>query len=235
MIALKRPLYCPSDPRGPTLGKDVAIAKFGMGRYEDNLLPKPKGGYTQRFGKAMEEAVRIIQRMEHIPVTGNIGTQTWAILWPRLDAYRRWQYRNFQVPLTFEEKAWEKLLTAMQEMDAHTAGYQLGAGHGIPLSEFNIYGKSDCSSSTSAALYQAGLFEGMQYALVSGDFYKWGVSGVGTYFTVYYNAGHVFIRLHKSKWWRFDTSPRGEGGTGPRLRYLPRFTTSFQTRHYPKM
>lgn len=228
-------MYCPSDPRGPTLGKDVAIAKFAIGRYEDNLLPKPASGYSQTFGKSMEEAVRVIQRREKIPVTGNIGAATWAVLWAYLDAYHRWQYRNFKVPLTFEEKAWEKLLVAMQEMDAHTAGYQFGAGHGIPLSEFNIYGKSDCSSSTSKALYEAGLFEGMQYAIISEDFYKWGVPGVGGYFTVYYSSVHVWIRLHKSKWWRFDTSPHGEGGRGPHLRYLPRFTSSFQARHWPKL
>jgi putative peptidoglycan binding protein len=99
MIALKRPMYCPSDPRGPTVGQDVQIAKFGIGRYETGLLPKPAGGYTQTFGQAMEDAVNVIQRSEGIEATGNIGKATWEVIWKYLDAYRRWQYRRWSPPI----------------------------------------------------------------------------------------------------------------------------------------
>jgi murein DD-endopeptidase MepM/ murein hydrolase activator NlpD len=89
----------PSATAGPTHGKDVQIAKFGIGRYEDGLLPKPKAGYSEDFGLPMEEAVRVIQRSEKIRVTGRIAdAQTWDVIWQHLDAYRRWQYRNFEVP-----------------------------------------------------------------------------------------------------------------------------------------
>jgi len=221
---------------GVTVGKDVQIAKYGIGRYESgNLLPKPSGGYTQTFGKAMEEAVRLIQKRENLQVTGNIGDGMWAVIWPLLDAYRRWQYKNWEIPKTFEEKAWERLIATMIELDAHTAGYSLGSGHGILLSEFNVYGKSDCSSSTSKVLYEAGLFEGREYAIVSGQYHEWGSPGVGKLFTVYCNYEHVWTRLHSSKWWRFDTSPHGDGGRGPHLRYLPRFTSGFEARHFPGM
>jgi alpha-tubulin suppressor-like RCC1 family protein len=74
-----------------------------------------------------------------------------------------------------------------------------------------------------------------QYAIVSGEFNGWGKAGTGKYFTVYCNSTHVFIRLHKSQWWRFDTSPHGDGGRGPKLRYLPRFTGGFATRHWSEM
>lgn len=234
VIALKRPMYCPSDPRGPTIGKDVQIAKFGIGRYRKGILPKPASGYSYTFGQAMEEAVQEIQQKEGIPASRNIGESTWEVIWGYLDAYRRWQYRNWKPPLSVQEQAWVQLLAAMQFLDAHTPGYKLGGGHGVPLSQVSAYQALDCSSSTSKALYEAGLFPHV-YAWVSGQFEEWESPGPGKYFTVYANSGHVWIRLHRSKWWRFDTSPQGDGGRGPQLRYLPRFTSGFVARHYPGM
>lgn len=228
-------MYNPADQRGPTVGKDVEIAKFGIGRYPGSPLPHPKAGYSMTFGEQMAVAVAFIQKQEKIPISRNIGDLTWAVIWQYLDAYRRWQYRNWSIPLTFEEKAWEKLIAAMMEMDAHTPGYLLGGGHGVPLSTVSPYQRLDCSSSTSKALYEAGLFEGREYAIVSGLFDDWGAPGTGNYFTVYSNSMHVWTRLHKSKWWRFDTSPHGDGGRGPQLRYLPRFSGGFVARHYPGM
>lgn len=99
MAILKRPMYSPHNPKGPTVGKDVAIAKFAVGRYEDNLLPKPAGGYTNTFGPALYDALHtVIQPREHIEPTGDIGQATWDVLWNYLDAYRRWQYRLWKVP-----------------------------------------------------------------------------------------------------------------------------------------
>lgn len=232
---LKRSMFAPSDARGPTIGKDVQIAKFGISRYEDGLLPKPKEGFTQTFGQAMEEAVRVIQHAEHIPATGNIGASTWDVIWPLLDRYRRWQYRNWTIPRTFEERAWERLIGSMIELDTYETGYQLGSGHGQALAGLSAHRTWDCSSSCSKVLYEAGLFEGREYAIVSGDFWEWGEPGEGSWFTVYYSPEHVWIRLYKGRAWRFDTSPHGDGGRGPQLRYTPRFTTSFRTRHYPSM
>lgn len=234
MIALKRPMFCPSDTHGSTHGKDVQIAKFGVGRYETGILPKPTTGYTYHFGSALEGAVRQLQAAEGIKPSGSIGAETWAVIWPLLDAYHRWQYRMWSVPLTAEELVWAKLLAAMQELDAHTPGYLLGGGHGIPLAQVSAYQRLDCSSSTSKALYEAGLFPHV-YAWVSGQFEEWESPGPGKFFTVYANDGHVWTRLHKSRWWRFDTSPQGDGGRGPQLRYLPRFTGGFVARHYPGM
>lgn len=228
-------MFNPADSRGPTVGQDVQIAKFGIGRYPDSPLPHPHTGYSKTFGEQMAVAVEFIQRKEGIPRSRNIGTETWAVIWQYLDAYRRWQYRNFDVPLTWEERAWVKMVAAMEELHAHTPGYLLGGGHGIPLADVSAYQRLDCSSSTSKVLYEGGLFEPRQYAIVSGEFDEWGVPGPGKYFTVYYNHEHVFTRLHKTKWWRFDTSPHGDGGRGPQLRYLPRFTGGFATRHFQGM
>jgi hypothetical protein len=230
---LKRPMFAPSDPRGPTVGKDVQIAKFGLGRYPNSPLPKPAAGYSRTFGEQMAIAVAHLQKREGLPVTRNIGHPTWAVIWKYLDAYRRWQYRNWTIPTTFEQQAWEKFLDVIQELSAHTPGYLLGGGHGVHLDRVSAYQRLDCSSSTSKALYEAGLFEGRSYAIVSGMYDEWGVAGTGEYFTVYYNYEHVWTRLHKATWWRFDTSPHGDGGGGPRLRYLPRFSGGFRSRHFP--
>jgi hypothetical protein len=129
----------------------------------------------------------------------------------------------------------EKLVASMESMSAHTPGYQLGGGHGVLLEHISPYQKLDCSSSSSKALYDADMFP-WSTAIVSGEFARvWGSPGEGQYFTVYANSTHVFIRLHKSRWWRFDTSPHGDGGRGPRLRFLPRSTWGFTKRHWPGM
>jgi hypothetical protein len=87
-------------PKGPTFGKDVEIAKFAVGRYEDGLLPKPITGYTKNFGPGLYEALhKVIQPREGIPASGDIGQATWDVLWPLLDDYHRWQYRMWKVPV----------------------------------------------------------------------------------------------------------------------------------------
>jgi hypothetical protein len=87
-------------PKGPTVGKDVQIAKFAVGRYETNLLPVPAGGYTKNFGPGLYEALhKVIQPKEGIPASGDIGQATWDVLWPLLDDYHRWQYRVWKLPV----------------------------------------------------------------------------------------------------------------------------------------
>lgn len=100
MAILKRPMYH-GDPEHPmTVGTDVAIAKFAVGRYETGLLPKPEGGYTPQFGPALKDALKtVIQPREGIPATGNIGKATWDVLWEYLDAYRKAKYLAWQPPV----------------------------------------------------------------------------------------------------------------------------------------
>lgn len=134
------------------------------------------------------------------------------------------------------ELIFNKLIASMESMSAHTPGYQLGGGHGQLLKDISPYQKLDCSSSCSKALWDAGIFP-HDTALVSGEIqWTWGNPGTGEkYFTVYANPEHVWIRLYKTRWWRFDTSPHGDGGRGPKLRMLPRFSSTFSSRHWPGM
>lgn len=96
---LKRPMYPPGHPKGPTSGKDVQIMKWAIHRYETGLLPRPESGFTDDFGAAMKEAlVRVIQPAEGISPTGAIGQATFDVLWTHLDDYRRRQYRLWTPP-----------------------------------------------------------------------------------------------------------------------------------------
>ena len=134
------------------------------------------------------------------------------------------------------EAIFNKLIASMESMSAHTPGYQLGGGHGQLLKDISPYQKLDCSSSCSKALWDAGIFP-HDVAQVSGTMATtYGNPGTGEkYFTVYANYEHVWIRLYKTRWWRFDTSPHGDGGRGPKLRMLPRFSSTFAARHWPGM
>jgi hypothetical protein len=112
--------------------------------------------------------------------------------------------------------------------------YVYGGGHGPSLSTLSSGQGLDCSSSTALALKRAGMFDG-DTAIVSGEFARsWGQPGRGERFTVWANGGHVWTQLHGlGAAWRFDTSPYGSGGRGPRLRTTPRPTDGFTPRHWP--
>jgi hypothetical protein len=112
--------------------------------------------------------------------------------------------------------------------------YVYGGGHGPPLKSL-VGGKAglDCSSSTALALWMAGQMEG-DVAQVSGWFASsYGAPGPGEFVTVWANGGHVWIEFNLPglPGRRFDTSPHGSGGSGPRMRYTDRSTAGFTARH----
>lgn len=249
----------PSHGKGVFIGPAILAFKRAIsrgGRWDPWAPEKWDKGYGNNFalgrgtGNVRDSGVRGFQRQEGIYADGVIGDETYQRLRrARVPEGRpnagqslfdsmslsllQKEVKQFGLDAMREEK-FQKLVTAMRLMSEATPGYLLGGGHGVPLTDVSIHQRLDCSSSTSKALFEAGMFPG-KYAMVSGMFNTWGVPGEGKYFTVYYNSGHVWIRLHKSQWWRFDTSPHGDGGRGPRLRYLPRFTGGFGARHWPDM
>lgn len=136
--------------------------------------------------------------------------------------------------------------------------YSYGGGHGIQLDELlntNRGGPTgrggltglDCSSSTSLALFRAELWSSRRgpqglpgrsgignVALVSSGFVNWGAPGRGKHFTIWYNVDHVWIEFHDmGRFKRFDTSPWGSGGRGPRMRLTDRPHDGFKARHWP--
>jgi hypothetical protein len=117
---------------------------------------------------------------------------------------------------------------------SHAHGpYVYGGGHGTALSRLGSGHGMDCSSSTSLALFRAGLFH-HSTAWASWQFAHWGRPGRGRFFTVWWNRDHVWIQFHSlGRFKRFDTSAHGSGGSGPRVRFGTRSTSGFNARHYP--
>jgi len=134
-----------------------------------------------------------------------------------------------------------KLYKVCKNISEHTPGYVYGGGHGPPLSSLSGSQGLDCSSSTSLALYKAGLWDGRSTARVSGEFNTWGRPGRGDLFTVCYHSGHVYIRFEGGAGVdaeRFDTSPWGDtNGSGPRLRFTHgrEDDQGMRLRHWPEM
>lgn len=109
--------------------------------------------------------------------------------------------------------------------------YVYGGGHGPLFRNFTSHGGLDCSSSTGYGLWLAKIWD-QPYAVTSGQMAHMFEPGPGKYITIYANADHVWIRFRGlGRYWRFDTSPWGSGGDGPRMRITPRSTRGFVARH----
>jgi peptidoglycan hydrolase-like protein with peptidoglycan-binding domain len=97
--------------------------------------------------------------------------------------------------------------------------YKYGGGHG----QWEDSGY-DCSGLVSYALHGAGLLD---RPMSSGEFAGWGVSGKGTWITVYGNGGHAYATIAGL---RLDTS--GSGGKGPRWHTDQRSGAGYDVRHW---
>lgn len=224
--------YGDKGPDVEAVGRVLARLKYGMKWRWFILQPKR---VKRRWGIRKQNALKKYKRKNNIrPVDGKYDRNTHKHLSKHFKTHDKILYESYKEdPNTIH---WAKLLMAMRQLNNKTAGYSFGAGHGPPLRSMSAKDKFDCSSSTSKVLYDAGLFPS-EYAWSSGDFYNYGVPGKGKYFTIYYNSGHVWIKLEKSFYNRFDTSPYSSSDSrrGPRLRFLPRLTSGFSSRHWPGM
>jgi hypothetical protein len=111
--------------------------------------------------------------------------------------------------------------------------YLYGGGHGRLLAAVRSSDGLDCSAAIYLALTRAGFFDGT-YAGNSTSLMKWGEPGRGRWFTVWANGRHCFTTFDMTAALpRFDTSPWGSGGRGPRLRSTDRPTNGFTPRHWP--
>jgi hypothetical protein len=107
----------------------------------------------------------------------------------------------------------------------HTRPYIWGGGH----RRFKSRGY-DCSGAVSYVLHAAGL---LPSPLASGSLMRWGSPGIGSWITVYANAGHAWMTIAGL---RYDTSAVGESlnqGSGPRWRTSMRAGTGYAARFYP--
>jgi hypothetical protein len=211
-------------------GPDVFGLKRTLIKAKFGYLIATRGPMAETFGPGVEKALKTFQKQHGLTADGVLGKKTFQKLIPYMDQYSISLFAEAPTKTPQEEK-FARLLEIMKAMTQQTPGYLWGGGHGPKLRYIRYSQGLDCSSSCSKALYDAGLFPD-SVAWVSGTFeYRYGTRGTGKLFTVYANSGHVWIRLYKSQYWRFDTSPHGDGGRGPRLRRLPRFTFRFVPRH----
>lgn len=145
----KRPLYGPSDPRGPSRGRDVRdFVKRTLHRLPgvvplgENFFPKPPGGFDDVYNKKTEDAIRIVQRWHDIPHSGQMGEATFDVLWTYADAYSRWVYRIWSAPkppppdpiLIEPVQGWNSLHKSLWEL--------FSIGRGMDLSDLGTYNPS---------------------------------------------------------------------------------------------
>jgi hypothetical protein len=117
---------------------------------------------------------------------------------------------------------------ACLSVDQENRPYLWGGGHKA-ISDISAHEGLDCSGAVSLALKRAGMFNGST-GITSGTFASsWGESGRGNDFTVWANAGHVFLQSETADW-RFDTSGGPPGG--PHIRNSKRDTGGFTPRHW---
>lgn len=112
-----------------------------------------------------------------------------------------------------------------------SGSYLYGGGHGQPVATLTRLQDLDCSSSTSRLLDEFDLLNSA-WPQVSGWFMHWGQSGRGRWVTVHANREHVWVEFNLPEgYFRFDTSPHGDGERGPRVRTSRRFDSTFVHRH----
>ncbi len=107
----------------------------------------------------------------------------------------------------------------------HTRPYVWGGGH----RRFKSKGY-DCSGAVSYVLHAAGL---LRSPMASGPLTRWGAPGIGSWITVYANAGHAWMTIAGL---RYDTSAAGESlnqGSGPRWRANMRSGAGYISRFSP--
>lgn len=105
MPTLKRPLYGPSDSRGPSQGRDVKdFVKRTLTRLPAQIpvggdfFPRPPGGFDDIYNAKTEDAVSVVQKFNDIKPSGHMGQATLDALWQYADSYSKWVYRLYVPP-----------------------------------------------------------------------------------------------------------------------------------------
>jgi hypothetical protein len=198
----------------------VKAAKMGVNHW--NAKP---GNTIPVFGVFFRALVKQFQTAHTIPASGVIGPATWEALLPHMNDIAR---NLLEPPVDSALAKARKMLAYCRLFDGP---YVYGGEHDRTLADDTPHGNFDCSSSTSLLMYRFGIL-GSDRAQVSEWFESWGQSGRGKYVTVHANGDHVWTEFSLPEgYFRFDTSPHGDGPRGPRVRTSRRFDSSFVHRH----
>lgn len=236
-VPFVRQLYPPSDARKSEGGQDVIAVKRAVSRAGF----WPWQNFDDRYNQAFSEAVATLQRKHGIQPTGFWGrpTQNLVANMKAVDHPGELCFDAIAVSLLKQEQRKRSKSPEQEKAEALLAYCQLFDGPYVWGGEHDgsVLGDSphsgyDCSSSTSSALAKVGLL-GSTVAHVSGWFEKWGEAGRGRFVTVHAATDHVWVEftIPGKPWCRFDTSPHGDGPTGPRVRKKQRPESRFVSRH----
>lgn len=237
-VPFMRTLYPPYAPKGPVPGGDDVIAiKRAISRAGCFPWKKFDKAYNDKFA---QEGIKTFQKGVGLPATGIYGKTTHDKLRNTRATFKpnEWAFDPFSIKLIENAIAKEKALLPLEkarDMLAFCRGfsgpYIYGAEHDGSFLDDDRTDGFDCSSSTSYLFWKFGLL-GVSSPQVSDWFETWGESGRGKYVTVHANADHVWTEFTLPEgYFRFDTSPHGDGPRGPRVRTYERFDTGFVHRH----
>jgi peptidoglycan hydrolase-like protein with peptidoglycan-binding domain len=193
-------------------------------------------GIDGSFGRNTRWNVRRFEQAKNLPVNGILTPDDARIMRGAMAAH--YSYAGDESPTTEVGPGSDATMSSdglhavapsdapQQVQDAITAAnkivgkpYKYGGGHG----SFEDSGY-DCSGTVSYALHGAGL---LSRPMSSSEFSGWGVSGKGSWISVYYNSGHAYAVIAGL---RLDTS--GSGGRGPRWHTDMRSGSGYSVAHW---
>jgi hypothetical protein len=242
VVPFVRVLYPGSHQKGPvTPNDDVVAIKRAISRAGFFEWDKFSDAYGAKFAM---EGVKEFQAANGISPTGIYGEATHKVLAATKCKKKpsEWAFDEFSIklltvakaemfPATSPNKSLNQARALLETCKKFTGSYLYGGGHKSSFSAYKFNSRLDCSSSTSWALYLNDLL-GDSAPHVSGWFEFWGEGGRGRYVTVHANEDHVWIEFTLPEgYYRFDTSPHGDGDRGPRVRRRGRFDSGFTHRH----
>lgn len=238
VVPFMRTLYPPSaGTKGPVPGGDDVIAvKRAISRA--GFFPWQK--FDNFYSDAFALGVKKFQKKAGLPSTGTYGKATHEKLRSTHSKGfpKEWAFDPVSIKLINNaveaKKALEPIKTARDILDfcrKFDGSYIYGGQHDGSFLNDDPQDGFDCSSSISYVLWKFGLL-GSNQPQVSDWFESWAEAGSGKYITVHANDDHVWMEFSLPEgYFRFDTSPHGDGPRGPRVRTRQRSDSGFAHRH----
>ncbi len=240
IVPFTRPLYPPSHDKGPVLDyPDIIAVKRAISRAGFWPWQEFDDTYSEDFAM---NGVKKFQQKKGLNATGNYGEPTHtALVETRRKDSREWAFdktaillmekADDAINLRPENKALSKARAMLAYCKLFDGPYVFGGEHDRSFTDDDPHDAFDCSSSTSFVLWKFNLL-GSTMAQVSSWFFNWGLAGRGKYVTIHAAWDHVWMEFNLPEgWYRFDTSPYGIGGHGPRVRNVRRPDSRFVHRH----
>lgn len=232
-----RQLFPPSSPKKSEGGQDVV----GIKRAVSRAGYWPWQPFDDAYNELFSQAVRKVQKEHKLTANGvwtektqNVVQNLKAVDHPGQTAFDAVAVRLLQQEYDARAKSAEqaKAEDLLAYCSLFDGPYVWGGEHDGSLLDDDPHDGYDCSSSTSSALAKVGLL-GSSVAHISGWFKTWGDPGPGKYVTVHAADDHVWTEftIPDKQWARFDTSPWGDGPSGPRVRHKTRDMSRFVARH----